>query len=82
MTITKINNTSFMFEFLQDELTFNTEDDLIYHIMNIVATVEKLNIKHCAFVLEAVKSRKGSIFLLTIRYGRKRFKVKRHHIFF
>lgn len=40
MTITKINNTSFMFEFLQDELTFNTEDDLIYHIMNIVATVE------------------------------------------
>lgn len=78
MTITKINNTSFMFEFLQDELTFNTEDDLIYHIMNIVATVEKLNIKHCAFVLEAVKSRKGSIFLLTIRYGRKRFKVKRN----
>lgn len=52
MTITKINNTSFMFEFLQDELTFNTEDDLIYHIMNIVATVEKLNTKHCAFVLE------------------------------
>ena len=78
MTITKINNTSFMFEFLQDELTFNTEDDLIYHIMNIVATVEKLNTKHCAFVLEAVKSRKGSIFLLTIRYGRKRFKVKRN----
>ena len=40
MTITKINNTSFMFEFLQDELTYNTEDDLIYHILNIVATVE------------------------------------------
>ena len=51
MTITKINNTSFMFEFLQDELTYNTEDDLIYHILNIVATVEKLNTKHCAFVL-------------------------------
>ena len=78
MTITKINNTSFMFEFLQDELTYNTEDDLIYHILNIVATVEKLNTKHCAFVLETVKSRKGSIFLLTIRYGRKRFKVKRN----
>ena len=62
MTITKINNTSFMFEFLQDELTFNTEDDLIYHIMNIVATVEKLNTKHCAFVLEVVKSRKGSSY--------------------
>ena len=55
MTITKINNTSFMFEFLQDELTYNTEDDLIYHILNIVATVEKLNTKHCAFVLETVK---------------------------
>ena len=68
MTITKINNTSFMFEFLQDELTFNTEDNLIYHILNIVATVEKLNTKHCAFVLEAVKSRKSSIFLLTTPY--------------
>ena len=78
MTITKINNTSFMFEFLQDELTYNTEDDLIYHILNIVATVEKLNTKHCAFVLETVKSRKGSIFLLTIRSGRKRFIVKRN----
>ena len=29
-------------------------------------------------LLETVKSRKGSIFLLTIRYGRKRFKVKRN----
>lgn len=78
MTITKINSSSFMFEFLQDELNFNTEDDLIYHILNIVATVEKLNTKSCAFVLESVKSRKGSIFLLTIRYGRKRYKVKRN----
>ena len=74
MTITKINNTSFMFEFLQDELTYNTEDDLIYHILNIVATVEKLNTKHCAFVLETVKSMKASLFLLTIRYSSKRFR--------
>lgn len=62
MTITKINNTSFMFEFLQNELTFNTEDDLIYHIMNIVATVEKLNTKHCAFVLELLSQRKVQSF--------------------
>lgn len=78
MTITKINSNSYILEFLQNELNYNSENDLIYHILNIVATTEKLNANNCSFLLESVKSKKGSIFLLTIKYGRKRYKIKRN----
>lgn len=78
MTITKINSNSYMLEFLQNELNYNSENDLIYHILNIVATTEKLNANNCSFLLESVRSKKGTIFLLTIKQGRKRYKIKRN----
>lgn len=78
MTITRINDKTIMLELLTEEVPQGNEEDLLYHILSIAVSAEHLNAENCAFLLEGVESKKGFVFLITIKNGRRRFKIKKN----
>lgn len=78
MTITRINDKTIMLELLSEEVPYKNEEDLLYHILSIAVSAEHLNTENCAFLLEGVESKKGFVFLLTIKNGRRKFKIKKN----
>lgn len=77
MTITRINENTLMLELLNEEMPKLEENELLYYVLDVALTAEKLSTTGCAFLLESTKSLKGMVFLLTVRDTRKRFKIKR-----
>lgn len=78
MTITRINDKTIMLELLTEEVPVGNEEDLLYHILSIAISAEHLNSENCAFLLEGVESKKGFVFLITIKNSRRRFKIKKN----
>ncbi|MGN1126675.1 MAG: adaptor protein MecA [Ruminococcus sp.] len=78
MTITRINDKTIMLELLTEEVPKGSEEDLLYHILSIAVSAEHLNAENCAFLLEGVESKKGFVFLITIKNSRRRFKIKKN----
>ncbi len=76
MTITKINENTLMLELLKEEIPSSTEK-LVNHIIGIAVSAQKLNTDSCAFLLEGTETKKGAVFLLTVRTMPKRYKIKK-----
>ncbi|MCH5201956.1 MAG: adaptor protein MecA [Oscillospiraceae bacterium] len=79
MTITRINENTLILELLQEEVPNTSNEELVYHILNIVLTAENLDTKNCAFLLEVVESQRGLVFLLTVKGKRKQYKIKSYN---
>lgn len=80
MTITRINDKTIMLELLTEEVPCENEEELLYHILSIAVSAEHINTQNCAFLLEGVESKKGFVFLLTVKNSRRKFKIKKNLI--
>lgn len=76
MTITKLNEKTLMLELLSEEIPSST-DELVYSIIEVAISTNKLDTKNCAFLLEGAETKKGAVFLLTIKSLPKRYKIKK-----
>lgn len=79
MTITRINENTLILELLQEEVPNTSNEELVYHILNIVLTTENLDTKNSAFLLEGVESQRGLVFLLTVKGKRKHYKIRKYN---
>ena len=69
-----------MLELLTEEVPCENEEELLYHILSIAVSAEHINTQNCAFLLEGVESKKGFVFLLTVKNSRRKFKIKKNLI--
>lgn len=79
MTITRINEDTVMFEIRHEEVPVQDEEDLIYYVIDLAVTAEKLDIKNSAFLLELTSSSRGLVFMLTVKKKRKHYKIIRRN---
>ena len=77
MTITRINEDTLMFELKHEEVPVQDEEALIYYVLDLAVTAEKLDIKNSAVLLELTRSAHGLVFMLTVRKKRKHYKILR-----
>ncbi len=66
-----------MFELKHEEVPVQDEEALIYYVLDLAVTAEKLDIKNSAVLLELTRSAHGLVFMLTVRKKRKHYKILR-----